>query len=141
MNNPEQAKIDADQRKAIYEQDGHFYRYRDGLMWGRFQTAATLEAALLYGLYVPPHVENFEKVMLTLFVTAIIAIVFRLAHKDAVDCMSHLDRIADYESVAPYRRPKWWGPHGYGLTRLAMVIIFSANAFLLAKFLTLAAPQ
>ncbi len=38
-------------KSDVYEQDCEFARYHDGLMWGRFGTAAAIEAAILYGRF------------------------------------------------------------------------------------------
>jgi len=38
-------------RMAIYEQDCQSLRHQDTLTWSRFQTAATIEAGMLFGLY------------------------------------------------------------------------------------------
>jgi len=46
---------ESDAQKGIYDQDCQFYRYQDALMWGRFQTAATIEGAMLFGLYQSQH--------------------------------------------------------------------------------------
>jgi hypothetical protein len=91
-DNPESQDI-----HVLYEQDCEFYRYQDSLRWSRYQTAALVEGALLYGLYNLPHATLWELRLLMIAGFLLVLIVSLLSLKDTKDANSHLNRIKSYE--------------------------------------------
>ena len=65
-------------RKSVYEQDCVSWRHQDSLQWGRFQTAATIEAGLLYGIYQSLAV-NVEKFIFAIFAALLVFLISLLA--------------------------------------------------------------
>ena len=123
-----------DLRKAIYDQDCQSWRHQDNLTWGRFLTAATIEAGMLYGLY-QTQIVPLEKMLLALFGGTLVFLVGLLSLKDNVDARGHLKRAALVESsIAPWKPEPWFGPRGTTLLRTAVVLINVANLILLIKF-------
>lgn len=90
-----------DPRTTIYEQDCDFWRHQDTQQWSRFQTAATIEAGMLYGLYQTT-ISAGEKVSLAFFNSLLVLIVSGVAFKQNLLAKGHLDRAAEFEKlVAP----------------------------------------
>ena len=88
-----------DVRAIVYSQDCEFYRYQDRLMWSRFQTAATIEAGILYGLYRIPPLMSWEKVALSAMGLVLVFIICLLALKDQKDGVAHLLRMREFEKL------------------------------------------
>jgi MFS superfamily sulfate permease-like transporter len=123
-----------DAKKAIYDQDCQFYRYQDGLMWSRFQTAALIEGAMLYGLY---QVHQFslprpEKLIIVLVGTVFVLIICTLALKDQSDASGHFDRFKKFEDEFNRFTPRPWPKHlkGILLLRAMAGIITALNVWL-----------
>jgi len=87
----------SDARKGIYDQD-QFYRYQDALMWGRLQTATTIEAAMLFGMYQSERaLPGVELKTLALAGSLLVLAVCLVALKDASDAGRHLGRLKAFE--------------------------------------------
>ena len=74
---------DQTRERAIYDQNCQWYRYQDTLMWGRFQTVAAIEGAMLYGLY-QIKLPNMEKRALVIVGSILVGILCRVVHRLAV---------------------------------------------------------
>ncbi len=135
MSAPDEETI-ADKRKAVYDQDCEFSRYHGSFMWGRFQTAVALEGGTLYLLFVSAaSMSPFERVALILVSGVVVGLIFRIALRDAANAGVHLQRIAQYEQgCVAYEPPKWTGPKGYALLKMAMALVNFANIGLLIDF-------
>jgi len=118
--------------EAIYEQDCEFYRHQDGLMWGRFQTAAVIEGAILYLLYGggPLNVIGMERRILLLAGAAIVFLVCLLSYKDRSDAARHLARIRQFETSRPLSHSRLAGT-GFGIMLFAILLINLFNCWLL----------
>ncbi len=84
----------------IYQQDAEFTRYQDALRWSRFNTAALLQAGLVYVLWAvrPQWIISVLVATGGLFLTVLLGLV---AIKDEYDCQYHLDRIRKQEDKCP----------------------------------------
>jgi hypothetical protein len=124
-----------DHRMIIYEQDCKSWRHQDTQQWGRFQTAATIEAGMLYGLYQTT-ISIGEKFGLALFGSCLVLIVSGLAFKQNLLAKGHLNRVAKFEKpVAPWEPARsWWAPSGKWLLRCAILVITVMNAMVCIKF-------
>lgn len=123
-----------DPRTTIYEQDCDSWRHQDTQQWSRFQTAATIEAGMLYGLYQTT-ISAGEKVSLAFFGSLLVLIVSGVAFKQNLLAKGHLDRAAEFEKlVAPWKPMPWWAPSGKWLLRCAMLLITIMNAMICIKF-------
>lgn len=121
---------DFSKEKAIYDQNCQWYRYQDGLMWGRFQTAATIEAAMLYGIY-QVKLPLLEKKALVLFGSVLILIVSLIALVDGYYASGHLDQIKKFEGYS-LARPKYL-PSGGILLRAAIGLVTILNMALIVR--------
>jgi hypothetical protein len=119
----------------IYEQDCQFARHQDSLMWGRFQTAATIEGGLLAGLYAldPPGLGDQAR-WFVLGATVLMAILSALSIKDACDARRHLNRLQQFESQWPLRDSRWPPHSGFVLMCLAIATLTIVNAVLLYHY-------
>lgn len=90
-----------DQSKVIYDQDCQFLRYHDGLMWRRFQTAATIEAAVLYGSYQVQNLDLAERLVLVIVGTLLVGCACALTFANRYYAQTHLKRIRAYEADWP----------------------------------------
>lgn len=122
---------DSDRRKAIYDQDCQFYRYQDGKKWSRFQTAALIEGAMLYGLFGPTTTGILEKRLLLIVGTLLVAISCAVSFKDQSDGDSYLDRIKDFEvATAPFR-PRVRFRVGTYLMSVAIILLVAVDLVLI----------
>ena len=114
--------------KAIYDQDCEFYRYQDGLMWSRFQTASLIEGAVLAGLY-QTGLGQFEQRGLMIFGFLLVLVVCLLSLKDQNDAYSHLDRVMKFEklgaSFASRRWPRFLSGRMLMLAGIVLINIFN----------------
>jgi hypothetical protein len=94
--------------KTIYEQDCEFYRYQDGLKWSRFQTAATIEGAVLFALYQAAGLGKLEQHGLMVFGFVLVLIICLSSLKDETDANSHVDRMKKFESLGEPFFPRKW---------------------------------
>jgi hypothetical protein len=135
MSSPDEKAI-AEKRAAVYDQDCEFLRYHGSFMWSRFQTAVALEGGTLYLLFASAvSMSTFEKVALILLSAVVVGLIFRIALRDAANAGVHLRRVAQYEQgCVAYDSPKWTGPKGYALLRMAMALVNFANLGLLIDF-------
>lgn len=121
-------------RDQIYAQDCEFYRHQDQLMWGRFQTASTIEGGLLAVLYVPELGLGTDA---RYFIAGGALLVFALCGlslKDWYDESRHLERIRQFERMYPLRSSKWPRPiAGFALMLFAIMILNAFNVFLLIR--------
>lgn len=127
----------ADARKAVYDQDGQFYRYRDALKWSRFNTASAIEFAMLWAVYQVEDLPPGEKLGLVVLVTALLAVIFAIIVVDEKDCNAHLTRIKGYEigyAANKYPAPGRLPFLGKYLSRIPMAAIFALNLYLVCKF-------
>jgi hypothetical protein len=93
----------------IYNQDCEFYRHQNELKWQRFNTAAVLEAGILYGLFVFDKdnikIENHSFIMVLALIFVGIILVFLLSFiviRDLYSAERFLGRIKEYEeNVGP----------------------------------------
>lgn len=118
--------------KSIYEQDCEFYRYQDRLKWSRFQTAATIEGAVLFALYqATPRLCKPEQRVLMLFGFVLVLIICLLSLKDEKDANSHEDRMKKFEMVGePFVRQKGLPfVSGTFLMRTSIVLLNLFNVF------------
>jgi hypothetical protein len=122
-------------RKAIYDQDCQSLRHQDNLTWGRFLTASTIEAGMLYGLYQVHTISTLERLLLAVFGGALVFIVSLLSLKDYVDARGHLNRAKKFEKeIAPFEAVLWRWPIGGTLLKVAVCIITIGNIGLIFKF-------
>lgn len=115
---------------AIYQQDCEFYRYQDHLMWGRFQTAATVEGGLLYALYgLGKPIPQPDRFVLQLAGDGLVLLICILSLKDASDAGRHLSRLRKFEGNT---LPSGSFPGGMGVKMMlvAIILINVANAVL-----------
>src|SRR5262245_9864345 len=101
-------------------------------MWGRFQTAATVEGGMLAALYVlPSSGVGDDKCLLVLGGGLLVLAISILSLKDHSDASRHLKRIKQYETVTPLPPSKWPGwLSGRVLMILAMLILNIFNGVL-----------
>ena len=96
-------------------------------MWSRFQTAAIIEGAMLYGLYQIQHLGMWEKRVLVVIGTIFVALVCILSWKDRTDAAGHLKRIKEFEApVAPFHPDSFLIPGAY-LMNIASVLLTAVN--------------
>jgi len=119
-------------RRAIYAQDCEFHRYQDGLRWSRYQTAALIEAGLLYCLFrlrASPRL----KMLLLGAGSALVLTVTLLSVKDEADAMRHLKRIRAFEEgIAPFpprELPEWFS--GKHLMVFSIIVLNGSNLVLM----------
>jgi hypothetical protein len=119
--------------EAIYSQHCDFYRHQDNMMWGRFQTASTVEAALIVGLNTLK--PEAERTFLLCAGAVLVFLISILAIKDSHDARRHLDMIKAYETAHPLPESRWpsW-LSGRVFMWVAVVILNLANAWLLCPF-------
>ena len=117
---------------TIYEQDCESYRYQDGLKWSRFQTAATIEGAVLLALTQLSFTQlELRVVMVFGFLTVLVLCIMSL--KDETDAGSYEDRIKKFEQMGEPFIPRKW-PHilrGAYLMRMSIALLNIFNLFML----------
>ena len=119
----------------VYEQECEFYRHQDNLMWGRFQTAATVKGALVGALFLESaRLKNFEPCLALAALVLVIAL-FLVPLKDGSDAQRHLDRIKEFESASPLRDSPWPKRSGYALMIAGFAVLILINAFLWLRYL------
>ena len=129
----------SEEEKQIFDRDSKFFLYQDGLMWTRFQTAAVIEGAMLYGLYqLTPHLQRPDKIALVLCGSGLVLIIGILALKDNSDALGHLDRIRQFEDR--FGRPFVWRSwprslRGIVLVRIMIGIMVGLNLWLIYRVL------
>lgn len=136
MTNSQLEKQPAQRRPAeIYEQDCEFVRHQDSLMWGRFQTAATVEGGLLVGLFALdyPGLGDAAK-WFVVGATVVVAIISLLSLKDASDTRRHLARLAEFEASWPLPGSRWPKRSGFILMCSAIAVLFVTNVVLLCHY-------
>jgi len=120
----------------IYSQDCEFYRHQDSLMWGRFQTAALVEAGLLTALNLSSSSGLKADQGLLLFAGVVLVLALSLLSlKDHLDARRHLERLRTFEGV---RLPdsKWRHyPPGKLFMVLAILILNGVNLILCYRHL------
>jgi len=123
---------DSEERLAIYNQDGEFYRHHDNLKWSRFQTITALEGAVLLAIYQLT-LGAWEQRMWMIFGFLLVAILCLLALKDENDENGHENRIKEFEqSIAPFKRVIFPPiPSGTSLMWGAVVMLNVFNAGIL----------
>jgi hypothetical protein len=132
---------DDDLREAMYAQDCQSWRHQDVLQWSRFQTAATIEAGMLYGLYQTAiSISAREKAVFAVFTFLLVLIVSLLALKDNLDARSLLNRAISVEDqVGRLQQVRsLWAPRfitGTVLLRIAVVLINAFNVLVVVRFL------
>lgn len=92
-------------------------------MWGRFQTAATIEAALLLGWHTLPC--GVDRTILLCGGALLVLLVSVLALKDRSDASRHLRRIREFERDQRLPRSRW--PSTFSGSRLMLVAILVLN--------------
>lgn len=117
----------SDQQK-IYDQDCQFLRYQDGFMWSRLQTAAAVEAGMLYGLYghgvdLVPWEKGAAAVLGFFFVLAICCLMW----SDRSDGQDHMVRIEEFEKLSPYVSSKPRFARGQVFLCIAVALLNGAN--------------
>jgi hypothetical protein len=119
---------DSEVKKAIYDQDCQFYRYQDGLMWSRFKTAATVEGAMLYGMYQVSGLLWLERSGLAVFGATLVLLTCLAGLKDRNDGLGHLARMKTFERDHPFKSHKSI-PAKFGviLVGLAMIVLNALN--------------
>jgi hypothetical protein len=123
-----------DTKKAIYDQDCQFYRYQDGLMWGRFKIAATVEGAVLYGLYQVQGLLLLEKRVFAIFGAVLVLLICLVSLKDQNDSLGHLARIKIFEREHPFKPHKpFLSGAGTVLMWLAIIMLNMLNVGVLWK--------
>lgn len=127
---------DEERTRAIYDQDCEFYRYQDGLMWSRFQTAAVVEGALLYAVYGDQLTLSVcERILLSLAGALLVFVLCMLSLKDNSDADRHIRRIRDFETRAKLRLPLpvpgFWVSKGSQLMTAGIVVVNAVNLILL----------
>ncbi len=113
----------------IYQQDCEFYRHQDRLMWGRFQTAATVEAALLYAIF-GLEAGELNKWVFLLSGSVLVLVLCLLSLKDRSDAKRHLARIRGFEKDHPLQAGTWPAWPGVDLMTVGIVIINAVNLYL-----------
>jgi len=93
-------------REAVYEMDGEFCRYQDHLRWSRFQTAAAIEAGLVYAVWGGIEIGKGPMLVALSFGTVLIALICVLAQIDERHYRRHMDRIEEYEKGCPLTEPR-----------------------------------
>jgi len=136
---PDLAEFDA--RKAVYEQDVQFYKYRDGLKWSRLWSIWLIEGSVLYVAFQAEKIYYWEQMIALLFSCLLIGLMYWLAKCDEVDANDHLTRIKRFEenANAPFERtPTPWRPKFMGVRITAWIVglLFLFN-FLVALRLAL----
>lgn len=128
-------QLAAEARKAIYEQDGHFLRYRDGLKWSRFQTVSAIEGAGLYGAFQMSTLSTLEHLGVMIVATLLIFLIFVLVFVDEKDVASHLERVKNFEIDAgyPYPPTKRRPLLGVKTTRYVMGVLLLFNLFVIGR--------
>jgi len=132
-------------RMAIYEQDCQSLRHQDTLTWSRFQTAATIEAGMLFGLYNQTwlSITPVERIALAFVASLLVLIVSSLAIKDNRDARGHLKRVTEFETpIAPWTPVSAFLPlSGKWLLWIAVLVINVVNLLVVVKFVKAAFPH
>ena len=111
----------------IYRQDCEFYRYQDRLKWSRFQTAATIEGAVLWAIF-QLRLNGLESRSLMLFGFLLVFILCLLSLKDEVDSNSHEDRIKKFEKQQGQTfAPRKWPYSGTFLMGASVIAVNVSN--------------
>lgn len=136
----ETARQRADARKAVYDQDNQFYRYRDGLKWTRIRTVWLIELAVLYAAFSVKALMWWERPVIVALATFLMALVYWLAVIDGIDVDDHLTRIKQYEGFAraPYvRTPSKWRRRygGVNAAHWMIALIFGFNLLVVARLI------
>ena len=118
--------------KAIYEQDCESYRYQDGLKWSRFQTAATIEGAVLIAVFQVNLVQLEQRILMA-FGFLLILIICLMSMKDETDASSYEDRIKKFEKLGERFVPRKWPRilSGRNLMRCCIVLLNFFNLLML----------
>lgn len=119
--------LEMDTRNAVYEQDGQFYRYRDGLKWSRLWNIWVIEGGVLYVAFQAQKIEYWEKIVAIFFSYILIGLMYWLAKIDEVDANDHLARIKIFEerAGAPFKRTLTpWRPAFMGVRITAWIVGF-----------------
>jgi len=124
---------DQTRERAIYDQNCQWYRYQDTLMWGRFQTVAAIEGAMLYGLY-QIKLPNMEKRALVIVGSILVGILCRVAIIDGNFASGHLQKIKEYEG---YSLQRLKGPTGGQLMVMAIGLLTILNILLVVRTFTM----
>ena len=115
----------------IYRQDCEFYRYQDKLMWGRFQTVATIEGAFLYARFAKLDAIAAYQFCLLLSAALLLFVLSIAAVKDHFDGRRYLARIKEFESRHPLIASGWQKNVAVYLIGTALILINLVNLFLL----------
>lgn len=121
---------------VIYDQDCDFYRHQDGLMWGRFQTAAVVEGGILYFLYGTTEfakIDKIERCLLVFIGSLLVLVLCLLSLKDGSDAGRHLKRIKQFEESQPLPLGRGRVGSGYWLMLILIGIVNLGNIVLVAK--------
>lgn len=95
----------SEEARAIYDQDCNFYRYQDGLRWGRFKVATTIEAAFLYAGYNVDGLSDLQRLVVVFFGVLLVSLLIFASNRDAVNSNAHLDRMKIFENeIRPYKK-------------------------------------
>jgi hypothetical protein len=124
--------IDEPRESEIYSQDCEFLRHQDELMWGRFQTAATVQAGLLAVLFlVEPQKLGRSRPYLLLAGGLLVLALCLLSLKDYFDGQRHLDRIKAFERAHLLPKSRWKSRvKGVHLMFAACAILYIANVLM-----------
>jgi hypothetical protein len=121
--------------ETIYREDCEFYRHQDGLMWGRFQTAAVVEGAILYLIYSDnfKNVGGIERWLLVCAGAVLVFLICLLSLKDRSDGTRHIERIKQFENNKnqPLSTRRWPTGTGFLLMLCAVILMNAFNIRLL----------
>ena len=87
-------------------------------MWSRLQTAATVEGAMLYGVYGSGfHFVDWERAIVALVGSIFVHLTCAITFSDLADVRVHMDRIRKFEACRPIPKFQSTNPDGLKLRR------------------------
>lgn len=121
-----------DINSTIYGQDCENYRYQDGLKWSRFQTASTIEGAILFALYQSGFTRS-ETVIIMIFGFLLVMAICFLSLKDEVSADKYFDRMEKFEKSGEKLVQRKWNKFLSGriLLRFCIVLLNVFNIIVL----------
>ncbi|MDB5583357.1 MAG: hypothetical protein JWR80_8533 [Bradyrhizobium sp.] len=87
----------AEDRRAVYQQDCDFMRYRDGRKWSRFQTISAIEGAALYAAFQVHGLGLGGASLILIVATTFIVLLCLQAITDDRALAAHLRRVREFE--------------------------------------------
>jgi hypothetical protein len=118
----------------IYKEDCEFYRHQHKLMWGRFQTIAAIEGALLYARFARIIDISFQKYILIIAGTVIVYLISWISLKNHSDAGRYLHRIREFENTLAFPKNESFQFSAFKITFIAIIVINILNILVMISF-------